>query len=139
MKYTVAPRGKFRTLLDPATGAPPAVRLFGCAVATATSSGGKSYVALAPPPGDQPGLAAARAVDESIRAAQKPLGFSPLRAGRLHVKVPARGVRYETADGEETPAWPLGAGATVDVEIRLGAFGAFGYCWLLARVKPSAL
>ena len=57
-------------------------------------------------------------------------------------KVPDRGVRYELDPaGRAATSWDargdLRAGASVDAVLRLGVFGAFGYCWLLDRIKPT--
>lgn len=133
MSFDVRPRGKFRTLVLRGGGEPVTAKLFGCRVASVTSAGGKRYAAL-----DVSALAVPcgtlAEVDEAIRAAQKDLRFSPLRrlpggTQGLHVKIPP------------TAAWDGGGAVTllpeqrVDAWVRLGNFGAFGYCWLLHRVK----
>lgn len=114
------------------------VALYGCMVVVAPrEKAGKVYVTLdlTACRGD---VAALHAVDEFVRAQPSRPRFSPLAQQRLVVKVPGDGVAYETPDGRPVAPWPLLTNAVVDVVVRPGAFGAFGYCWLLRRVKPSA-
>lgn len=129
-------RGRLRQI-SRADGGPVDVELYGCHVHRAPHvSGGKTYMTLNldRAGGDTRVLAE---VDDFVRRQAAP-AFSPLLAGgHLVVKLPA-GVAYETAAGEPAAPWGILTNAAVDVVVRPGAFGDFGYCWLLRRVKPSA-
>lgn len=151
--FRASRRGTLSTLLTP-DGRPVEVPAYGCAVVkTEAKAGGKTYVTLdAGAAATQP-LAALdtldarlRAVDDAVRERVPGgrLDFSPYAlyarggGGRLVTKLLAA-TAYEDVRGDPAPPWPLLPGAAVDVVLRLGNYGAFGYCWLLARVKPHGL
>lgn len=138
MQLRAVVRGKLRQIAG-AGGAPVDVRLYGCRVVKPPHpKNGKTYAWLdwSQAGGDVDAL---RAVDQFVahQATGGAAGFSPLRdGGVLVVKVPPD-MRYEDAAADPTDPWPIEAGVLVDVELRPGAFGGFGYCWLLRRVKPG--
>jgi hypothetical protein len=141
MQLRAVTRGRFRQLVSAATGATPSVALYNCTVDEPPyERGGKTYVSLdiEDAVGDVDLL---REIDAFVDSAAKP-AFSPLAtASLLIVKVPAHGVRYDAEDGSRDldGAFQLRRGQAVDVVVRPGAFGAFGYCFLLQRVKPHAV
>ncbi len=131
-------RGKFRQLTR-ANGDPVEATLHGCEVRRSPyAENGKTYavVGLAEASGDVDAL---RKVDSFVRASAAP-AYSPLSGDALTIKVPDRGVSWETEDGHAAldGAFALPAGHRVDVVLRLGAYGSFGYCWLVRRIKPAA-
>lgn len=126
-------RGKFRQVTT-SSGDPVSVKLYRCAVDEPPHDrNGKRYVALdvTEALGD---LDLLRKVDAFIDAAAKP-DFTPLLGPVVIVKMPLNAT-YETEDGDPGPAFMLQRGDAVDVELCPGAFGSFGYCWLMRRVKP---
>ena len=138
MRLRAVTRGRLRQVCGPG-GAAVEARLYGCQVLRAPhASNGKTYMTLdiSGSSGDADIL---KRVDDFVRS-NSAAEFSPLMAGgrQLVVKVPP-GVQYETADGQPAAAWPVLTNAMVDVVVRPGAFGDFGYCWLLSRVKPGAV
>jgi len=139
MQLRTVSRGKLRQLAT-AGGGPVEARLYACRVAKAPyDKNGKTYLVLdlAAALGD---LDVLRAVDDHVRRVAG-ARFSPLLDGgaQLVVKVPPGGaVKYENDDGNPAAAWRIEDDAYVDAVVRPGAFGDFGYCWLLHRVKPHA-
>lgn len=139
-----AKRGRLHQVVAAAADgsqAPVQVALYGCVVMTpphAAGRGNKTYMTLRldDATGDLDRL---RQVDDFVARRAAP-DFSPLMAGgtRLVVKVPAAGVGYECERGDPTGPWTPGAEDVVDVVLAPGAFGAFGYCWLLRRIKPCS-
>lgn len=127
-------RGKLRQIAT-AGGDPVDVTLYACVVTRAPYvKGGKTYAGLdaSAAAGD---LDLLRRVDEFVRRQANP-AFSPVApGGKLVVKL-APGLRYENGDGDAALPWNVTEGAVVDVVLRPGAFGDFGYCLLLRRVKP---
>jgi len=112
--------------------------LYGCMVVRAPEAkvGGKVYMTIdvSQCGGD---MDVVRAVDDFIQRRAQPR-FSPLLpTGQLVVKVPA-GVKYENSEGMPAAPWTVLTNALVDIVVRPGAFGDFGYCWLLQRIKPPA-
>ena len=136
MRFRAVSRGTFRQLALP-DGSPVEIKLFGCMVDREPYvRNDKTYVALdlIDAVGD---LDVLRAVDEFIEHAARP-EFSPYRPPLVIAKMPAN-VEYATATGEPGSRFDLRRGELVDVLLRPGAFGSFGYCLLVSRVKPHAL
>lgn len=137
MRFRAVTRGTFRQVVNASDGTPVDLKLFRCVVDKAPYvRGAKTYVALdlIDALGD---LDVLRALDEFIERSVTP-EFSPLRPPLVIVKVP-RDVSYEDAEGAPGPPLDLKRGDEIDVMLRPGAFGAFGYCLLLTRVKPHAV
>lgn len=128
-------RGKFNTLVL-RDGSAVEAALYGCTVVKEPhESGGKTYATLDVQPARGAGVAVLTNVEARIRKEASP-EFSPLRPdGTLVVKF-SRGVRYETRDGLADAPFVPSRGQRVDVVLQLGAFGQFGYCWLVRRIKP---
>lgn len=135
MQLRAVVRGRMRQIAS-AGGAPVDVRLYGCRVVKQPhAKNGKTYAWL-DWSGARGDLDALRAVDDFVRR-HAASGFSPLRdGGVVVVKVPPD-MRYEDAAADPCDPWPVEPGVLVDVELRPGAFGDFGYCWLLRRIKPG--
>lgn len=134
----VARRGRFDTLTL-ADGTPVRAELYGCVVTRETRNARNRFVTLdltnATPRAKQ-GIDVLRRVDERVRREAAPR-FSPLSAADNTVITKAGDdVRFETWDGAFAVPFEFRNGMRVDVVLRLGAFGRFGYCWLLERVKP---
>ena len=138
--FRVVRRGRFRTLFR--DDGPVEVRVAGEVATPPHEVGGKTYLTVTVIDADA--AAALAEVDARVRAEAGGLAFSPLmpRAGggaghgNLVVKVP-RDVRWASADGEP---WDPREGARLELELRLGSFGGFGYCWLarrISRLPPS--
>jgi hypothetical protein len=129
-------RGRFRQLVAATTGDPVDVTLYNCVVDKAPHArGGKTYLAL--DIGDAVGdVDLLRSADAFIHGLARP-AFSPLVEPLLIVKMP-EGMSYELEDGSRSleGAYPLARGRAIDVVLRHGAFGDFGYCVLVRRVKP---
>ncbi len=133
----VSRRGKFNTLVHK-DGSPIQAELYNCIVQREPhDTRGKTYATLDLTYARGAGVAVLQYVDARIRKEAAP-EFSPLRPDNsLVVKVPAGGgVVYETRDGNAAAPFTLARGQAVDVIVRLGAYGSFGYCWLVHRVKP---
>lgn len=130
-------RGTFRQVVRAQDGQPPEVALYNCAVdQEARERGGKTYVSL--DAGDAVGdLDLLKTIDQHIDRAARP-AYSPVAAMPLLVVKVLATTRFEDEEGRQAPAWPLRRGQAVDVVLRPGAFGEFGYCLLLHRVKPHA-
>lgn len=128
-------RGRLRQVAR--DGAPVDVALYNCVVdQEPRQRGDKVYLSL--DAGDAVGdTDLLRRVDEHIYRAARP-AFSPVALPLLTVKVLAT-TRYEDEAGHAAPSWTPRRGQVVDVVLRPGAFGDFGYCLLLQRVKPHAL
>lgn len=137
MQLKTVVRGKLRQIAA-SDGSPVDVRLYGCMVVQPPHvKNGKKYARfdVSDAVGDVDVLSA---VDGFVARHVSAGSFSPLRdGGQLVVKVPAD-LRYENDSADPTDPWTMTAGQVVDVELRPGAFGDFGYCWLLRRVKPAA-
>lgn len=137
MQLRAVTRGKFRQVVGPG-GGPVEAALHLCQVVSPPAAkNGKTYMTLdiSECLGD---VDLVKRVDAWIDKHASPR-FSPLLPGhaRLVVKLPP-GVRFENVTGDPAAPWPILANAVIDVVIRPGAFGEFGYCWLLQRVKPSS-
>lgn len=130
-------RGRMRQVAGPGGRAVEAA-LYGCQVVRAPhDKSGKTYMTLdiGSCVGD---LDVLRQVDDFVKKHAAP-NFSPLLpGGHLVVKVPA-GVKYENAAGNPAAHWPVLTNSVIDVVLRPGAFGDFGYCWLVQRLKPAAV
>lgn len=132
----VARRGKFSTLVTNA-GDPVRAELYGCTVHREPHlSGGKTYATLDLTHATGPGVRVLADVDARIRRETAP-DFSPLAGSFLVVKFAQ--TKYETVDGHAGYEFPLERGRGVDAVLKLGAFGSFGYCWTVERVKPRAV
>lgn len=127
-------RGKFRQLVR-SDGRQVDVALYRCVVDKPPYvRGGKTYVALdlIDAMGDMDVL---RRVDEYIEKTAFP-EFSPFRPPLLIVKIPTSVTYQDVAGKHATTPFLMKQGDEIDVVVRPGAFGSFGYCWLLTRVKP---
>ena len=131
--FRVVRRGRFRTLFR--DDGPVEVRVAGEVATPPHEVGGKTYLTVTVIDADA--AAALAEVDARVRAEAGGLAFSPLGHGNLVVKVP-RDVRWASADGEP---WDPREGARLELELRLGSFGGFGYCWLARRISrlPSSV
>ena len=116
----VETRGKFRTLVHD-DGAPVTARCRATVHVAPRLSGGKTYATLALGGGCPPVFGA---VDAMIKELVPDLAYSPLLAGGrlLVIKI------APTALAEEA-----GVGETVEVHLKLGNFGSFGYCWVASN------
>lgn len=133
-RFKVTQRGTLRQLLHP-DGTPVEAPLYGCRVIKPPyTSNGKTYMLL-----DHTGctgdLDVVKAVDDFIRATARP-AFTPLATGTLLVKL-TRATKYETAGAVPGFAFTPSEGQAVDVVVGPGAFGTFGYCVLVKRMKPG--
>lgn len=137
----VVRRGKFSTLVN-RDGTPVIAELYKCVLSNDPhpargDTSGKMYATLDLTFARGAGIGVLHSVSQRIDKEAAP-EFSPLRPDKtLVVKFPAGGaVRHETREGgADAPFTPV-AGQAVDVVLRLGAFGSFGYCWLVSRIKP---
>lgn len=139
-QLTVVTRGKFKQIVS-AQGAPVLVKLYGCGIDKPPYlKNGKTYLSLdiSEAAGQ---LDLLHRVDELVHRHAKPR-FSPVWGMLLIAKMNTGGggvrTMYETAEGDPGTAFPMPKGAAVDVELAPGAFGEFGYCWLVRRVKPAS-
>ena len=130
-------RGRFRQVVLAADGRPLDAALYRCAVDEAPyERGGKTYLAL--DVGDAGGdMDLLRACDDFICAQARP-AYSPVASAPLLVVKVLATTRYEDAAGAASPPWTPRRCQEVDVVLRPGAFGDFGYCLLLGRIKPHA-
>ncbi len=138
VKLKAVSRGKFRQVVDVQTGETPEIKLYRVRI-TKTVAADKPYLTLdlgmlETPRSNAAGLAD---IDAFIRKLAAPR-FSPLFAETVIVKMPPKGVRWENENGDPALPWPLELHAVVDVILKPGAFGEFGYCWLLHRIKPHS-
>jgi hypothetical protein len=138
LKLKAVQRGKFRQLVDAQTGETPQVKLYRARV-TKTVAADKPYITLdlgmlEDQRSDAAGLAD---VDAFIHKLAEPR-FSPLSAKTVIVKMPPKDVRWENENGDPALPWPVELHAVVDVILKPGAFGEFGYCWLVHRIKPHS-
>ena len=127
-------RGKFRQVALRNGGHVDAT-IYNCVVDKAPyQRGTKTYVVfdLSDAVGD---LDLLRHVDDFIRTQATP-DYSPLSLPLLVAKMV--NTTYADADGLPCEPFFLNRGDAVDVVLRPGAFGQFGYCMLLQRVKPHA-
>lgn len=138
VKLKAVSRGKFRQVVDAQTDETPEIKLYRARIAK-TVAADKPYLTL-----DLGILETPRSnvqklmdVDAFIGRLASPR-FSPLAAETVIVKVPPKGVRWENENGDPALPWPVELGAVVDVILKPGAFGEFGYCWLLHRIKPHS-
>lgn len=131
-------RGKFRQVVRARDGQPPDVALYNCSVDQEPRlRGDKTYVSL--DAGDAVGdVDLLKTIDQHIYRAARP-AFSPVATMPLLVVKVLATTRFEDEQGDQAGPWALRRGQAVDVVLRPGAFGEFGYCLLLQRVKPHAL
>ena len=118
-----------------ARGDPVDIKLYAVTVAKVPyPRNGKTYVGLdvGSALGDVDVLSA---VDEFVAKAARPT-FSPVQGARVLAKMVH--TKYETDAGAPGFEFPLQEGMLLDVVLRPGAFGEFGYCLLVHRVKPHA-
>lgn len=126
-------RGKFRQLVT-SDGGPVLVKLYRCTVDKAPyAKNSKTYVTfdITEALGNTDIL---QKVDAFITVEARP-AFTPLWGPLVVVKMPLTAT-YENEQGDPTQPFFLNRGDVVDIELSPGAFGKFGYCWLLKRVKP---
>ena len=117
-------RGKFRTLVHD-DGAPITARCRAVVHSPPKLSGGKMYATIALGGCDE----TFAAVDRAIKQLVPRIDYSPLLAsGRLLV-VKIAGTALCDAD--------LAAGDEVEVHMKLGNFGNFGYCWIASNFFKS--
>ena len=151
MAFVAVQRGKFRQLAradtrDPVETALYALRVERVSVTNAPASGkpakttdtAKTYVTVdaSDALGD---LRVLRDADAFIRRAANPR-FSPLVSGpptKLTLKV-VPGTTYMDDIGHPAPPFVPAVGDLVDAVIRPGAFGDFGYCLLVQKLKPHS-
>lgn len=135
--FDIVVRGKLRRLVR--RGRDVDMALYACRVERPPFvKHGKTYMELdlSAAAGDLDGL---RAADTAIRAAVNP-SFSPVRAETRGVIVKLlKTTSYETDQGNPGPAFVPAQNDLVDVVLTPGAFGQFGYCVLVKRMKPHAL
>jgi hypothetical protein len=134
--YASVTRGRFRQVVDAGSRQPVDIVLYGCKVTKAPhTANGKTYVWLdvAECVGDVQRL---RDVDVFIKREASPR-FSPVTERMVIAKL-TRATQYATDDG--AAAWKIDAalGDLVDVVLQPGAFGGFGYCMLVNKLKPHA-
>lgn len=115
---------------------PILARVYGCTVDKAPyTKNGKTYVSFdtTHAVGD---LGTIRDVDNFVYR-QARISFSPVwtGCGLLIVKIPPT-ARFLSAAGSVS-LFELHRGDVVDIEVEPGAYGSFGYCWLLRRIKTS--
>ena len=139
MHLRAVTRGRLQHLVVGGGQQPPEARLYGCRVRRAPyEKNGKTYVVL----GVQDALGdldVLHRVDDFVRR-QHPGSYSPilLETGAVIAKLTSA-TKYENEDGDPAAPWHVRQDAAVDVVLRPGAFGSFGYCWLVHRLKPHAL
>lgn len=137
--FRAVQRGRYRQVVHADSGQPVDVALYRCTVdAAPRERGGKMYASLdvADAVGDGDTLTQ---VDDYIcrvaRPAYSPVASRPLLVVKLYPLT-----RFEDEAGRPVAAgWPIQRGQVVDVVLRPGAFGDFGYCLLLHRIKPHEL
>ena len=133
--FDVVPRGKLRRLAR--HGRDVDIALYACQVTRPPHvKHGKTYMELdlSAAAGDVDTL---RAACDAIQTTAKP-AFTPVHGSRAVVKLLKTTV-YETAEGSAGTRFVPDTGDLVDVILTPGAFGAFGYCVLVKRIKPHAL
>jgi hypothetical protein len=132
-------RGMFQTLTLADGMTPVRAEVYACTVMRQTTNGRHRFLTLDMSDAHGDGIDVMRRVDARIRHEAGPR-FSPLHDGgddfTAIVKLNDAEVRFETWDGGFAVPFDLNEGMCVDVALKLGAFGPFGYCWLLERVKP---
>jgi len=120
-----APRGRFKTLVHD-DGSPVTLVFHGTiSVSPRVTAGGKTYTTIIISP-EHPEHQLIHTVDTVIRAYQPNIAYSPiLSQGRLLVvKIAATAL----ADPD------LVKGDRVEVHMKLGNYGAFGYCWVASNI-----
>lgn len=143
--FRVTRRGTLCQLAN-ADGTAIDAALYGCRVIKPPyDRNGKTYMEL-DVTGCSGDMHLVAAVNDFIRATAR-ASFSPLRVRRpstpgapdatqtLIVKL-TRATKYETAAAVPGFAFTPGVGDAVDVVVGPGAFGQFGYCVLVKRMKP---
>lgn len=133
-RFRATVRGRFRQIVH-ADGQAVEAALYRCAIDEAPyERNGKTYLALdvADAVGD---MALLRECDDFICSQARP-AYSPVAAAPLLVVKVLPTTRYEDDVGRPAAPWTPRRGQEVDVVLRPGAFGDFGYCLLLQRIKP---
>lgn len=136
--FRATTRGRYRQVVNAADGRAPEAALFRCTVDEAPyERGGKTYLPL--DVGDAAGdMDVLRAVDAFIASQARP-AYSPVASAPLLVVKVLATTRYDDEVGNPAAVpWTPRRGQEVDVLLRPGAFGDFGYCLLLRRIKPHA-
>lgn len=137
--FRAVQRGRYRQLVHAGSGRPVDVALYGCTVdAAPRERGGKLFVSL--DIGDAAGDGdVLKRADDYIQRVARP-AYSPVASAPLLLVKMYPLTRFEDEAGVPVAArWPVERGQAVDVVLRPGAFGDFGYCLLLQRIKPHAL
>lgn len=138
--YASVTRGRLRQVVDARDRQPVHVTLYRCKVTKAPHTiRGKTYVWLdvSGCVGKDPDCARRlQDVDAYIRREASPR-FSPVTESMVIAKL-TRATQYAADDG--TAAWKVDVslGDLVDVVLQPGAFGSFGYCMLVHKLKPHA-
>ena len=137
-RLSVKRRGRFDTLTLE-DGTPVRAELYGCTVLKESKQANRDVGFLTldietTTPRAKQGIDTLKLVDARIRREASPR-FSPLGHATVIAKVTYADVRFETWDGAFAVPFQFRQGMRVDAVLRLGAFGSFGYCWLLERVK----
>lgn len=129
MAFRVAARGTMNTLVERESGAPVATSLRRVVVIQPPhDSNGKTYMTVKVDP-DDAGTRIVRDADAFIRRAVGDLDYDPILGDCLVVKIPKRCL---IDDG-------IVARDTVDIDVTLGNFASFGYCWLASMVAKTKL
>jgi len=129
MSFQVVARGRMRTLVDRETGAAVTASLRGVVVIQPPhDSNGKTYMTVKVD-ADDPGVRIIRDADAAIRHTVGDLDYAPILGECLVVKIPRRCL---IDDG-------IAAKDCVDIDVTLGNFASFGYCWLASMVAKRRL
>lgn len=130
--FEVSKRGRFNTLVRQ-DGTTISAALPGCTVVApphVAQTVDKTFMTVRLPQITVHDYALVRDVDAAIRRHAKDLDYSPLRGDTLVVKIPGKCLIDPN----------LRAGEIVDIDISLGNYGSFGYCWLANVVaRPGIL
>jgi hypothetical protein len=110
----ISARGKFRTLVHD-DGQPVTASIDTTLVGDPALRNGKMYIRV---PVKDPIF---HQVDVEIRRAQPDMTFTPLAQNKLFVK-------FSVSSHLIDPS--LRSGDPVHLDLRLGTFGPFGYCWI---------
>ena len=116
-------KGRFDTLVH-ANGMPISAALPGCTVITpphVAHTVDKVFMTVRMPGTDTHDYAIIKKTDDAIRRLMGgQIDYSPVRGDTLVIKIPKKCL---IDDG-------IRAGELVDIDVSLGNFGSFGYCWL---------
>lgn len=140
--FDLVSRGTMRRLAR--HGREVAIALYACRVTRPPfSKNGKTYMHLdlSSAAGDLDALRDAdQAICQAARPAFSPVAYaSPAGPPRAVIVKLTKTVAYSGADAAPAPPFSPAEGDLVDVVLTPGAFGSFGYCVLVSRLKPHAL